>query len=99
MRKKKKLKGWSGESSVLGHDLYVLIQRAYTEDPLHRFVPAIRAAPDPAILLPDVSQLNDIKWFCTSSLEFGVVTVDPTFTLGKFDVTPVTCRHLLLETI
>ena len=36
--------------------------------------------------------------FCTSSFEFGVLTVDPTFSLGEFDVTPITYRHLLLET-
>ena len=36
--------------------------------------------------------------FCTSSFKFGIVTVDPTFTLGDFDVTPITYRHLLLKT-
>ena len=62
------------------------MQRAYT------------AAPDPAVVLADDSQLVDMERFCTSSLEFGIVTVDPTFTLGEFDVTPITYRHLLLKT-
>ena len=34
--------------------------------------------------------------FCTSNIEFGILTVDPTFSLDEFDVTPY--RHLLLET-
>ena len=36
--------------------------------------------------------------FSTSASEFGIITIDPTFTLGDFDVTPITYRHLLLET-
>ena len=31
-------------------------------------------------------------------MNFGIVTIDPTFSLGEFDVTPITYRHLLLET-
>ena len=33
-----------------------------------------------------------------SSIEFGILTVDPTFSLGQFDVTPITYCHLLLAT-
>lgn len=36
--------------------------------------------------------------FCTNAGEFGVITIDPTFTLGDFDVTPIPYRQLLLET-
>ena len=32
-----------------------------------------------------------------SRSEFGILTVDPTFSLGEFDVTTVTYHHLLLE--
>ena len=87
----------SGMSNPVNSDLFALMQRAYTEDPLHTFVRAIQAAPDPAIVLVDDTQLVDMEKFCTSSLEFGIVTVDPTFTRGEFDVTPVTYRHLLLK--
>ena len=73
------------------------MQRAHTEDPSSKFVRAIRTAPDPAIVVADDCQLNDMTRFCTSSSEFGILTVDPTFSLGEFDVTPVTYRHLLLE--
>ena len=34
--------------------------------------------------------------FCTSD-KFGVMTIDPTFTLGDFDVTIIAYRHLMLE--
>ena len=34
----------------------------------------------------------------TSSVDFGIITIDPTFSLGEFDVTPITYHHLLLET-
>ena len=37
--------------------------------------------------------------FCTSSSEFGILTVDPTFSLGEFDITPVTYCHLMLESV
>ena len=43
-------------------------------------------------------QITDMVRFCTSNIEFGILTVDPTFSLGEFDVTPITYRHLLLET-
>lgn len=36
--------------------------------------------------------------FRTASLEFAIVTVDPTFSLEEFDVTLVTYQNRLLET-
>ena len=74
------------------------MQQAQAEDPSSKFVRRIRAVPDPAIVVADDCQLNDMNRFCTSSSEFGILTVDSTFSLGEFDVTPVTYRHLLLET-
>ena len=64
---------------------------------LPQFIRSIRAT-DPAIVLVDDTQITDMVRFCTSSIEFGILTVDPTFSLGEFDVTPITCRHMLLET-
>ena len=74
------------------------MQQAQAEDPSSKFVRGIQAVPDPAIVVADDCQLNDMNRFCTSSSEFGIPTVDPTFSLGEFDVTPVTYRHLLLQT-
>ena len=41
-------------------------------------------------------QLNDMEKFCTNENEFGIMTIDSTFSLGDFDVTVSTYRHLHL---
>lgn len=74
------------------------MQEAHTQDPSHIFIRDIKTAPDPAIVLATDQQLEDITRFCTSPYDFSILTVDPTFTLGDFDVTVITYRHLLLET-
>ena len=74
------------------------MQRAHTKDPSAQFINGIRTAPDPAITLAYDFQVKDMVRFCTSSTaEFRVLTIDPTFSLGEFDVTPITYCHLLLE--
>lgn len=35
---------------------------------------------------------------CASSTDLRILTIDPTLSLGAFDVTPITYRRLLLET-
>ena len=74
------------------------MQRAHSQDPSSQFVRGIRTTPDPAIVVFTNNQLNDMIRFCTSAVAFCILTVDPTFSLGDFDVTPITYRHLLLET-
>ena len=71
------------------------MQRAYSEDPGLKFIRSIHAAPDPVIVLAEEHQIADLVRFCTSSTEFGIVTVDLTFSLSHFDVTYC---HLLLCT-
>ena len=79
-------------------DLFVVMHRAHTEDPSAQFIRSIRTAPDPAIVLAYDFQVNDMVCICTSSVaEFCVLTIDPTFSLGEFDVTPTIYCHLLLE--
>jgi len=78
-------------------DLFVVMQHAHAEDLASRFIRSIRAT-NPAIVIADDIQIADIVRFCTSNVEFGILTIDPIFFLGKFDVTPITYRHLLLET-
>ena len=73
----------------------MVMQRAHAEDPTSKFIRSIRAT-DPAIVIADDIQVTDMARFCTSNIEFGTLTVDLTFSLGEFDVTPY--RHLLLET-
>ena len=89
----------SGHPTNLTADaLFIIMQRAHTQDPTHKFVRDIKTAPEPAIVLAYDQQLEDLVCFTTSSFEFSIVTIDPTFTLGDFDVTPLTYRNLLLET-
>ena len=74
------------------------MQRAHTEDPLTQFICGVRTALDPAIVLACDSQVNNMVLSCASSTaEFCVLTIDPTFSLGEFNVTPITYRHLLLK--
>ena len=86
------------DMSVASDDLFVVMQQAHTQDPAHKFVRDIKTSPDPAIILASDQQLNDLVRFGTSSEEFCVITIDPTFSLGEFDATPLTYRHLLLVT-
>lgn len=61
-------------------DLFVMMQRAHTEDPASKFVRDIKIAPEPAIVLAVDQQLHDLVRFSTSAREFGIITIDPTFT-------------------
>ena len=78
-------------------DLFVIMQKALTEDPSKKFIRAINAAPEPAIVVATDRQLHNLSRFCTESFEFSPLTVDPTFSLGDFDVTLITYRHLFLQ--
>ena len=53
--------------------------------------------PEPAILLANDRQVNDLARLCCDPFEFCVLTVDHTFCLDDFDVTPTLYHHLLLE--
>ena len=74
-----------------------VLHKAFIEDATKQFVREIRMLREPAIVVATDQQLTDLVRFCTCESEFGVVTIDPTFSLGQFDVTVTTYRHLLLE--
>ena len=77
------------------NELYTVMLQAHLEETDKLFARDIKAYPEPAILLASQRQLNDVSIFCCDSFEYSVLTVDPTFSLGDFDVTPTTYRHLL----
>lgn len=52
--------------------------------------------PNPLLVL-STEQLNELEKFGTSEIEHCVVCVDPTFSLGRFNVTPISYKHLFLE--
>ena len=80
-------------------DLFIAMTECKSKDVTARFVRDVKAAPEPALVLATDKQLDDVIRFATNSEEFCIVTVDPTFNLGDFDVTPMTYRYLLLETL
>ena len=61
------------------------------------FIRDVRVAPEPLCVMTSDRQLNDLKRFCCNPVEFRPFTVDPTFDIGHFNVTPITYQHLLLE--
>ena len=79
-------------------ELYSVMFQAKQEDQNNAFVRDIKVLPEPAILIAKDYQLDDLVRFSTNSTEHCILTIDPTFSLGDFDVTPITYRHLLLET-
>ena len=52
---------------------------------------------EPAVIVAFDRQLSDMVKFCTDEDVFDIVTIDPTFSLGDFDVTNLTYRQLLLQ--
>ena len=62
------------------------------------FVRIVTGAPFPMMMLAFDWTLEDLVRFCTSSSSFSILGIDPTFSLGAFDVTVTTYRHLLLTT-
>ncbi|XP_028415711.1 uncharacterized protein LOC114539280 [Dendronephthya gigantea] len=61
------------------------------------FIRDVRVAPEPLCVMTSDRQLNDLKRFCCNPVEFRPFTVDPTFDIGHYNVTPITYQHLLLE--
>ena len=49
-------------------------------------------------MLANERQLNDLHRFCCNVKLFKPLTVDPTFNIGEFNVTPISYENLLLET-
>ena len=78
-------------------ELFVVMSQCKSKDVTAHFIRDVKAGPDPALVIATDQQLNDLVKFCTSPDEFTVITVDPTFNLGDFEVTPITYRHLFLQ--
>ena len=57
----------------------------------------IKQFPEPFIVLATDEQLNDLERFSCDDAEFITMSVDPTFKIGKFNVTPISFRNLTLS--
>lgn len=60
------------------------------------FVRAVTGAPDYMVVLSFDRTLDNLVRFCTNPMLPNVLTFDPTFNLGTFDVTVTTYKHPLL---
>ena len=61
------------------------------------YIRSVEAAPEPMCILATDQQVADLERFATSD-PFSVVSIDPTFNLGPFYVTPITYQNLLVKT-
>ena len=77
----------------------ILLECKLAQGKAEAFIRDVKAAPEPMAVCYADWQLKDLERFCTNPLEFSVLTVDTTFNLGDFFVTPVCYEHLLLEDI
>ena len=75
----------------------VVMHYAFLEDSNNLFIRDVKTLREPAVVVCYDRQLEDLVRFCTDSEEFGILNIDPTFSLGDFDVTVITYRHLLLH--
>ena len=83
-------------SCAPGDELGIIMQQAFMEDSSNIFVRDVKCLREPAVIIATERQLNDLVRFCTPSNHFSILTVDPTFCLGDFDVTVITYRHMML---
>ena len=61
------------------------------------FIRRVQVSPEPACLLANNRQLNDVVRFCTAHfLPPQILCIDTTFNVGNFYVTPTTYKHSLL---
>ena len=75
----------------------VVMHEAFLEDKSNRFIREVKCLHEPAVVVAAERQLNDLARFCTVAGNFSIMTIDPTFSLGEFDVTVITYRHLMLS--
>jgi len=62
-----------------------------------KFVQSVQAAPEPMAVLALEQWLIDLERFCTCEDGFTVAGFDPTFNCGKFSVTVMAYKNLLLQ--
>ena len=88
------LSGSVPRSDTLTHVMQVCKE---TSSSMDAFIRSVEAAPEPMCVLATNQQLADLERFCTASPS-SVLSIDPTFNLGPFYVTPTTYHNLLVKT-
>ena len=77
----------------------VMLQCKQSEGKVDAFVRDVKAAPEPQCILFYDWQIDDLKRCLTDSRHFSIFTVDTTYNLGGFYVTPTTYEQLMLEDV
>ena len=78
----------------------VLLECKLCQETKEAFVRDVKAAPEPQCILCFDSQIADMERFLSSNSDVhGILTVDSTYNLGEFYVTPTTYPHLMLEDV
>ena len=80
-------------------ELYDLTLKSKEEEETGKvYIRRLQVAPSPVCVLASDRQVQDVKRFCANTTEkFSVLSIDTTFNIGDFYVTPTTYRHLLLD--
>ena len=68
------------------------------QNSLGHYVREVKQFPEPFVVLATDKQLQDLERFTCEENEHCQMSVDPTFKLGRFNVTPTTYRVLTLST-
>ena len=63
------------------------------------YVQDVKAAPFPMCVLCYEWQLQDLVRFAANNQKFCIMTVDTTYNLGQFYVTPITYHHLMFKNV
>ena len=86
----------SQSKAILG-SLFTIASDEKWSDSQLTFIRSIQTHPNPLFLvLRTTTQFQNLKADCTSELVLSVLTVDPSFNIGKYSVTPITLQDLLL---
>ena len=92
---RRKLAGPSDPDPIFS--LMLMCKESQSQKDGNVFVQLVNGAPFPMMVLAYEWTLDDLVRFCTEPREYAILGVDPTFSLGDFDVTVTTYRHLLLH--
>lgn len=90
-----KLKSWTLPVACSATDELGVMQQAFMEGKFDQFIRDVRYLHEPAVVVSTERQLNDLVRFCTTASNLHV-PINPTFSLGDFDVTVITYCHSLL---
>ena len=77
----------------------VMLECKLAQGTQEAFVRDVKTSPEPQCILFMDWQLADMERFLVEVETHGILTVDPTYNLGQFYVTPTTYPHLLLQDI